>query len=789
MPDNMPDSPQVLTTSTRGRASRSLAAAEELEPVLVNLREPLAVLRRHLWLVCGIAAAVVGVVGYMGYSAVPSYRAVAVIQLSDPRRALTGGVAEGPTNGFAGSSADPLLSQVALLTSRTVAGVVADSMSMLRLWTRDFPMRLLADVHVASTVGVDSLQLDFKSDSVIVSGRSRAIRTVYGRSLQVNGVSFTLVAKPRAQRGTLWVIGRERAISRVLGGLRVTQRPRTDILDVAYTASDPDHAWQVVNRVVEVFRTVSADEAQQQSRLRREFLEGQLRINDSLLADARDARGAFRRRAGRAGSNQQGGAQQAGIDQLQLERAQLDADRRMYRGLLASLDTVSSRGTREALRAAASNPAVSASVAVGQLFTQLMQYENARDSLTARSTNHADLPRLNQLVSTTEAKLLHAVQSALKGLTASLDIRISAFDDLRARRVASAEQLSASDPGEARLEERVENGRKIADELRIEYQKARIAEAVEVGHVEIVDLAVGSAPLGIGLAQQLALGLLLGLVLGGGSAFLTEHLRSSIGRPREIEDLGLTVLGAVPRCKGGRNGSSAKQVGPAIEAFRGLRLNLAHAYGAAGPVLFALSSPASRDGKSFIAANLALAFAHADCKTLLIDGDTRRGTLHRVLSAARKPGLTDFLSGDVSEGEIFQQTRYRSLYFIGCGIRRPDSPELLNSSRMSDLFGHVRANFAAIIVDTPPLGAGVDAFALATFTGHLVMVLRPGMTSRGLLEAKLSLLHRLPVRLLGAVLNDVEEGPEYRGYFYYLPGYEATEEEMRKRYTLLHSAR
>ena len=129
----------------------------------------------------------------------------------------------------------------------------------------------------------------------------------------------------------------------------------------------------------------------------------------------------------------------------------------------------------------------------------------------------------------------------MKGLLASLDVRIAALDDLRARRVANAEQLSTSDAGEARLEERVENGRKIADELRIEYQKARIAEAVEVGHVEIVDLAVGSAPLGIGLAQQLALGLLLGLVLGGGSAFLTEHLRSSIGRPREIEDLGLTI--------------------------------------------------------------------------------------------------------------------------------------------------------------------------------------------------------------------------------------------------------
>ena len=788
MPDNMPDSPQILTTVAPGRASRSLAT-EQLEPVLVNLREPLAVLRRHLWLVGAITATVVGIVGYLGYASVPSYSAVAVIRLSDPRRALTGGVAEGPTGFLPGTSADPLLSQVALLTSRTVAGVVADSMSILRLWSSDIPLSLFTNVHVASSVGVDSLHLDFKPESVTVSDRTKTVRASYGPSVELNGVSFSLTTRPRVQRGTLWVISREGAVSRVLGGLRVTPRLRTDVLDVAYVASDPDHAQQVVNRVVAVFRTVSAEQAQQQSRLRREFLESQLKINDSLLADAREALATFRRRAGRGGSTQPGAAQQAGIDQLQFQREQLDADRRMYRGLLASLDTISSRGNREALRAAASNPAVGGSVAVGQLFTQLMQYENARDSLGARSTNHPDLPRLNKLVSATEGKLLRAVQSALKGLVASLDVRIGALDDLRARRVANVEQLSASDAGEARLQERVENGRKIADELRIEYQRARIAEAVEVGQVEIVDLAVGSRPLGTGLVQQLALGLLLGLVLGGGSAFLTEHLRSSIGRPQEIEDLGMRVLGAVPRCKDGRNGSRTKEAGPAIEAFRGLRLNLAHAYGVAGPVLFALSSPGSRDGKSFIAANLALAFAHANCKTLLIDGDTRRGTLHRVLGAARKPGLTDFLRGDVSEGEIFQQTRYRSLYFIGCGIRRPDSPELLNAARMAELFAHVRANFAAIIVDTPPLGAGVDAFALATVTGHLVLVLRPGMANRGLVETKLSILQRLPVRLLGAVLNDVQEGREYAGYSYYLAGYEATEEALKKHYTVLRSGK
>lgn len=218
-------------------------------------------------------------------------------------------------------------------------------------------------------------------------------------------------------------------------------------------------------------------------------------------------------------------------------------------------------------------------------------------------------------------------------------------------------------------------------------------------------------------------------------------------------------------------------------------MSIVHAYGTAGPVVFAVSSPGSRDGKSFVASNLALAFAHANYRTLLIDGDARRGTLHRVLGAARKPGLIDFLAGDVPPTGVIQTTKFRPLQFIPCGVRRPDAPELLASGRMSDLFAYARANFGVIIVDTAPLGAGVDAFALATITGHLLMVLRPGMTDRHVVEAKLDQLERLPVRILGAVLNDVREGPEYRAYSYYLEGYDVQEEAVRKHPTLLRSER
>ena len=150
-------------------------------------------------------------------------------------------------------------------------------------------------------------------------------------------------------------------------------------------------------------------------------------------------------------------------------------------------------------------------------------------SLASRSGSHPDLPRLTLLIASTEGKLLRAVQAGVQSSLVSLDSRIAALDDLRARLTGSLRQLSATEAEEARLTERAEIARKIADELRIEYERARIAEAVTVGQVEIVDHAIlPTAPVGIGWAELLSLGLLLGLVLGSGGAFLSEHLSSAI---------------------------------------------------------------------------------------------------------------------------------------------------------------------------------------------------------------------------------------------------------------------
>ncbi len=753
-------------------ASVALPDRVELEApaATVRLEDLLATVRRHIWLVIGVAAAAVAAAGYVAHVTGPVYRAVAVIRLSDPRRALTGGVVEDPASADE-RYADPLLSLVELLKSRAVAGAVVDSVPTLRVVPRKFSATLVRDVAIAPDVVPESLAVVFDEDSFVVETPTGPHRSAYGTVVEVGSVRFTLLHRPDTRRGVLQVLSRDAAISRLLDELRVKPRLRTDIVDVSYTAPDPARAQAVVNRVVDVFRAASADAAQEQSKLRREFLESQLQVNDSLLAATRRTLTAFQRRAGPGGSGVGApGREQIELPGIELQREQLLAERRTDQDLLTALRD--SSASRKAVQTALSIPGVAASPAVVQLNSQLFQYEKARDSLTSLSASHPDLPRFNQLISSAEAKLLRAVQAGVQGTIASLDGRIAAINDLRARRTGSLQQ----DAEEARLTERVENARKVADELRIEYEKARIAEAVTAGQVEIVDHAARpTKPAGIGLVQLLALGLLVGVVLGTAGAFVADHFGRSIDRRAQVEHLGMSVLGVVPRC--GPNGDK-KGADAVVEAFRGIRLNLLNAHGGAGPVAVSVTSPGSGDGKSFVSSNLALAFACANHRTLLIDADLRRGGLHRGLTLRRQPGLTDLLVGDTTLEQTVQTTTYPSLDFLASGSRRRDAPELMGSPAMSDLVTSLRSRYGVIVVDTPPLGAGVDALILAMLTGSLLVVLRLGRTDREIAEAKLEILRNLATRVMGAVLNDVRESSEYHAYRYYLDGYELTNEPL-----------
>jgi Mrp family chromosome partitioning ATPase len=101
---------------------------------------------------------------------------------------------------------------------------------------------------------------------------------------------------------------------------------------------------------------------------------------------------------------------------------------------------------------------------------------------------------------------------------------------------------------------------------------------------------------------------------------------------------------------------------------------------APGPIVFTVSSPGAGDGKSLISTNLALSFAESGYNTLLVDGDTRRGEIHRMFGADRRPGLLDYLSSAATADQILRTTTHRNMTLIPCGSRKHTGPELLGSA-------------------------------------------------------------------------------------------------------------
>jgi polysaccharide biosynthesis transport protein len=758
--------------------------------------------RRRWWLVVLGTGLVFGAAWFLVPRDHVLFEAAAVVRLDDTRQTFAATAAEGGMADF--RSAEYMLSQVHVIRSQSLMGEVVERDPSLRLQSPDgLPAGLIRDVAVSPGPLTDTLALRFGSDGFEVRTRDGVVGGRYGQPVEAGGVRFTLAQPPQdVTEARVAVLTRQQAIDVVASRLRVFPRDRSAILDIFYV--DPDHgrAQVVVNSVAQLYQAYNTRSVQDQARRRREFLQEQLVEGEGSLARAQQVLRDYQAADRSFGSRERFQAEQAGLIGLDAQRRQLEDERRTFESFLVRVGQARDERIDQELRTLMSAPGIGASPLLSQLFSQLAEYqlERERQLASGRSPKHPKVQQLTVPTSSARASIADAARTQV----AALDQRIASIDQQRERSLVALRAIPDVGMEEVGLVQEVETARGAVATLRAEYHRARMSESLDVGQVQILDLAATATPRVQGRrTQALVIALVFGLLLGSGGALLLEATNTSVRGRNEMEGiLSVPGLGVIPRIEpvdgtGAKNRTRLLRRSPvpaktngkgahgeimhrdfdslAAEAYRMLRTNLVFLKPHGELRTMVVTSASSGEGKTTTAANLAVAFAKQGQRVLLVDCDLRRPRLHTLFHVQRSSGFVELLLGTATPGDAIQPTPVERLSILPRGKFDERAPEMLSGARTRQLIEKLSGMFDLVIFDTSPTLLTADAKALAPNTDGVLFVVRAGKTPREAARQALQQLNVVGAQVLGFVLNDPDATAEYYGEYRYAGEYYAVE--------------
>jgi len=790
MPKHVPTDPErhdlVISSASKQPAAFHVGDDfEELPPVdettSMEIRRALGAIRRYKWWIA--ATVVLGTAAGAGIGAyLPAeYEARSTIWVEVPAQgeaAQQGPIRAGQLLQAAG--------WIDLLRSYVVLDNVVQELKLFLHPAERADSTLFEEFQLAEKFRPGSYTLTISEDGerFTLTGKDKEIiqTGVVGDSV---GQALGFVWVPPASgltpgRSIKFVVSNPRDIARRLGQNITPVMTTPNFLRIQLTGSDPDQIAATVNavtrRLVDIATEMKNAKLNEQAALLYEQLqraEERLRQADNELESFRIA--TITEPTERATPVAPGLVQTRdpvfnNFFDMKIEQDQIRRDRDAIMQVLNRTgDGPISVAALEYIGAVRNSSELSAAL---KTLTEL------RTELRALQTQYTDEhPAVRALLDRIAILERETIPFLARALIAELDNRYAQIEANVRAASAELQQIPARQLQEAQLTRQMRMAEELYSSLRMRYETARLAAASSIPDVRILEWAIAPRRPVVDMQVRVMLMAFAGsLALGLLGAVLRDRFDPRMRYPEQVtQGMNLKILGAVPYIKEAR-GKGATDTNQVIEAFRELRLSLRHAYGTAGPLVTVITSSGSGDGKSFISGNLSLSFSDQGHRTLLIDGDIRRGSQHRLLGLTGKPGLTDYLTGEAQLDEVIRSTPFHHLHLLPCGTRLQGGVELLGSRKMSEFLGEIRKRYDVIIIDSPPLGAGVDPFVLSTIAGHMLLVLRTDYTDLQFTEAKLAMFDRLPVRILGAILNAVPARGAYR-YYSYIAGYEEVGEE------------
>src|SRR6266550_1200487 len=297
-------------------------------------------------------------------------------------------------------------------------------------------------------------------------------------------------------------------------------------------------------------------------------------------------------------------------------------------------------------------------------------------------------------------------------------------------------------------------------------------------NMRVVDSAVVPLkPIKPRVVLTLFLGVLGGLGVAIGLAFFVNYLDDSVKNQDDIETyLRLPFLGYIPNIKTNSVLERDMQAhlhpqSNAAEGFRTLRAAIALAPKADRYRALAVTSTIPAEGKSLVASNLSIVMAQTGLKTLLVDADLRRPSVHKVFRLQSPVGLSSYLTEKVSRVDEFIHTSEVPHLDVVCCGAVPSSPsELAGSKRMRQFLEEVRSRYDRVILDCPPVSAVSDPLIIASLSDGVTFVTKFNKIRRDLARKTIQRIQDSGIHILGVVLNDIDfEGKDsyYYSYYYY----------------------
>ncbi len=334
----------------------------------------------------------------------------------------------------------------------------------------------------------------------------------------------------------------------------------------------------------------------------------------------------------------------------------------------------------------------------------------------------------------------------------------------------------------ATLETELHRVEKLCDIIDTRIKELNVSEDTGSWQVSVIEVATPSvSPIRPQKTRTLAMGLLIGVILGVGVALGLDFMDQRIHSVEEVSALAdAPVLGLVPHisvrqsiAQRGRHVAN-EPTSDVAESYRTIRtavyFGARNAQGKGNRLL--VTSPAPGDGKTTSVSNLAIAMANAGQRVILVDADLRRPTQHKVFEMDGSVGVSSVMAGEVELAGAILATGINNLDLLPAGSPPANPSEILNSQAFADLIDGLAERYDHVLIDSPPVAPVTDARILGAMCDATILVVRAEKSTKKGVEHARESLKSVGTNVLGVVINDVPRRRDRYGYYYgYTYGY------------------